>query len=137
MFGLIGGIWFYAAAFLAGLAAGAAGGYASKSFLDRPVISGLQTDLANAETRYKTREAQIEQDRADIERKALQAIQAQAQEAARLRTRLADAERRRAAASKALTAALNQAEMESSSFPLSPAALAYLAAVRAEQGGMP
>jgi hypothetical protein len=144
MFGL-SAIWLFLGAFLAGAAVGGAGGVATKAFLDRPVVAGLQrdvatakTDFANSETKFKTREAQIEQDRADTERKALEGIQAQAAVAADLRTKLADAEKRRAAASRALRSALTMAEMDKTSFPLSPAAIAYLASVRAEQaGGMP
>jgi hypothetical protein len=137
---LLGGPWLYVAAFVAGSAVGATGGYKVKDFTDSRQIARLnqdiavgKADLANAETRYKTREAQIEQDRADTERKALEGIQAQAAVAAELRTKLADAEKRRSAASRALTAALTKAETDRASFPLSPAALAYLASVRAEQ----
>ncbi len=137
---LLGGPWLYLAAFLAGSAAGAAGGYKAKDWVDSPKISRLQvdwqkaqTEIANGETRFKTREAQIEADRAEVNRKALEGIQAQAAESARLRGELALAERARQMASRALTAALRRAEADKVSNALSPAALAYLASVRAEQ----
>lgn len=129
---------------LLGAAIGAYGGYQSRGFIDAPIINKLMVDfagakveLANSEVRYKTLVAATAADIAKANSDALANVQAQAAVAARLRQALAVAEQRRAQASSALTMALSRMEAERGAVMLSPAVVAYVEAIRLQQGAVP
>lgn len=144
MFGLPipipGTMWLCVGAFVAGLAAGAGSGYTAKGFVDRPIIADLKTDvangkteLANSETRFKSFQAQIEQDRADANAEALKQKNIDLAKQAALSAELAKAKADRDSKSMALTEALKMADAQGMSAPLSPAVQAYVESVRRQQ----